>query len=147
MSRANMQALILLSSFSGCLGTLINRNCYARVDVKRRISETFDQSCLAINQWPFDNNDSLETALEKIHDWGEAIGTRDIPANVLVYIASRILSDLEDRLKNRWKREQVRKLREMFQPIEDFADPDRVNWNAYDEGEKLMSYLDKLLEE
>ena len=149
MSRSNTQALVLLSTFAGCLGTLISRNCFARVDVKDRIHKTFDQVCLTINQWPFDNTDKLKPALEKIHAWADILGIKQeaIPANVLIYMASRILSDLEDRIRNRWKSEQLAKLRELFQPIEDFVDSERASFGYYDEGEKLMGYLDRLLED
>lgn len=148
MSRSNMQALVLLSTFAGCLGTLMSRNCFARVDIRERINSTFDQVCLTINQWPFDNTDKLKPALEKIHAWADILGVKqeNIPAGALVYIMSRILSDLEDRIRNRWKREQLTKLRGLFQPIEDFVDAERASFGYYDEGEKLMRYLDKLLE-
>lgn len=147
MSRGNQQAIILLSVVAGCLGTLLSRNCFARTDIKKRIHDTFDQTCLTINQWPFDSTDSLDPAIEKIHAWDRELGTKDIPANVLIYMIGRVLYDLEERLKNAWKVERVKILRKMFQPIEDFADTERANFIAYDEGEKAMKYLDKLLEE
>jgi len=127
----------------------MSRNCFARKDIKERINNTFDQVCITINQWPFDNTDKLKPALEKIHAWADVLGVKqeNIPAGALVYIMSRILADLEDRLRNKWKRDRVAELRELFQPIEDFADADRANYGYYDEGEKLMKSLDRLLED
>ena len=149
MSRGNQEALIMLSSFAGCMGNLMATNAFARVDLRRRIHDIFDQTCLTIHHWPSDRSESIPGMTEKIKAWSDAMGKNQdrLSSATIIYMASRILADLEDRIKNRWKREQLAKLRELFQPLEDYVDPDKRNFVAFEEGDRMLDLSEYLIKE
>ena len=69
-----------------------------------------------------------------------------LPAAVIIYMFGRILTDLETKIRNPWKRSKLAGIRELFQQLEDFADSEKANFVAYDEGKKMLQMLDRLLE-
>jgi hypothetical protein len=148
MSRGNQQSLIMLSSFAGCLGNLIARNSFARVDIKLQVADTFNQACIVIRDWPGDSSEDVTDAKGKIAAWSEVMGARQevLSARTVIYIAGRILIDLDSKLKNRGKRAAIQQLQRMFKPIEDFVDPTKEDFLSFEEGDKMLDMLQNIIE-
>ena len=103
-----------------------------------------------LQEWPMDTQDnkdprSLKKMVEKIHMWEDYIEGLDErpPAPVFVYIASRLLADLQGKIKNKHKLELLARLDSPVEVLELFSDPEGRHFIAYDLGNELM---DKLME-
>jgi hypothetical protein len=148
VSKANQQSLVMLSSFAGCMGNLLARNSFARLDIKRQIAQTFDWTCHVIKYWPGDNSEDVADAKAKIDAWAVVMGDRQdrLSARTIIYIAGRVLLDLDSRLKNREKRAAIGQLQRLFKPIEDFVDPDKGDFLSFEEGDKMLDMLQNIIE-
>lgn len=147
MSRANKQSLILLASFAGCMGQILAKNGYARVDVKSRVEHCFVLSSEGIKNWPEDNTEDLDECVGKIRAWSDEMGKRQeyLSSATLVYMAGRILLNLEFKIKSRVKKKLLLPIREAFQPLADYVDPEGLNIIAFEEGDKMLDMLDELI--
>jgi len=64
----------------------------------------------------------------------------------LLYMVDRILNDLESRLRNKSKLKMVGGIRKVVSPVLDFVDPDKLNYIAFEEGDKMLDMLYRLTE-
>lgn len=92
------------------------------------------------------------------HKWGESqkvIGlwqesTENFGQGLLnetyVYIASRLLVDLQSRINNPFKLKLLSKLEGFVYTLEQYFDPDTTNYEAYEKGDELLDILYDLIE-
>lgn len=146
MSQANKQSLCFISAIAGCVSTILGKNHYARVDIKQRLADTFQVTLEVLKRWPEDEREECVSCVRYIKIWAQEMGARQdrLSGATLLYMVERILTDLESRLRNKEKLRMVRGIRKAIKPVFDFVDPDKENWIAFEEGDRMLDLLYKI---
>lgn len=143
MSKANKQSLCFIAAIAGCVGTILGNNHYSRVDLKKQLKGTFEETVEVLRVWPEDSKGESAECVGHIKTWALEMGARQekLSGATLLYMIDRILNDLESRLKNRGKLKMVGDIRRVVQPVLDFVDPDKLNYTAFEEGDRMLDML------
>ena len=150
MSKANRQSKMLLCMIAGVFGELYHHKYFARVDINQLCYEHYTGIISDLKfEWPKDSSSGDADKIKlQLDEW--ATHLRDLPnkpaAQAYIYTASRILSDLLARLKNKKKLEIVQRLVEPIETLEKFVNPDGVYFPDDDRSNGLIDALYKIID-
>lgn len=146
MSKAHDQALVMLATIAGCLETMRQTNSFARVDIRRAVSDGFTACQQAIISWPGMNNRQwIKTRREQFTKFIMESDDRGYSTCTLAAMCERIIADLVDRDAVGMKRELLQPISPVLKKIHDFCDPSGLNFPAYEKSDFLLDELYRLI--
>ena len=151
MSKSTNQTLALLSVVAGCLATMRHTNAFSRTDMKELVSDTYRETGEVIKQWPCTGNEqkNCKWITERVHgQWSPFImADKDrYSTAILAAICERIISDLQERIKDKRKLLMLAPLVEPLKTIHNFADPEGRNFPAYQKSDYVLDKLYQIVE-
>ena len=149
MSQANNQALVTLAAITGCLVQMRELKCFSVVTKKDEVTKALDLN-LKIGRFWFENFEDNSTDVDKMQSnlraWGKWLDKvqGSLTCGGLSSAASRLCSDLEEKLKNKTKKRLVGELKAQLLTLEMYATSDGTRFDYLEEGNMIV---DKLQEE
>ncbi len=142
-----VQSAVLLSAMAAAFYFLNDKKFFARVDISALCKQSYNDSVLIARNWPDSDIISWQKATDLITQWEKTLtNTNKYPATVYVYIASRILNDLQDKITNQYKLKLLSVLNKPIQTLQTFTDPEGTNFPAYELGDKAMDSLYEIIQ-
>ena len=154
MSKGLNQAVSMIAFIAGTFHQLYLHRYFARKDIHNLCFSGYLYCQNMLEAWPMDRqiskdkNEAMAKQIEKIRKWEVHIaGIEDKPpAPMYVFIASRLLADLQEKTNNRYKLRLLSELDEPIKTLEEFVDPEGRHFIAYDRGNELMDKLYEIIE-
>lgn len=148
LTRSVTQPLLLLSVVAGSMVVIERNRLFSRVDMKELVRETYNQVSEIILIWPPSGNEvkNAEWIEARRQEWFDFIiedQTVQYNLQTLSCVCDRIITDLRDRINDRYKLALLGPLVEPLKKIHEFADAEGRNFPAYEQSGFI---LDKLYE-
>lgn len=146
LSRSVTQPLLLLSVVAGCMVVMHRNRHFSRVDMKKLVLDTYSDINDIIMKWPSSGNEKKNAAWieERRKEWFEFINedqTVHYNLQTLAAVCDRIITDLQDRIKDRYKLSLLKRIEEPLKRIHQFADPDGRNFPAFEQSGFILDKL------
>ena len=149
MSKAIRLSTTLLSVIGGCFYEIDKNKMFARIDMREKVNEGYKTLLDVLRAWPKANDDqkTIRWINDKIDRWEPHIkSVRNYHRLVvLAKVCERCYADLLEKNKSAEKVKLLTKLEPYIISINEFADPDGGNFQAYKKCEELIDYLYELI--
>jgi hypothetical protein len=150
MSKAIRLSTTLLSVIGGCFYEIDRNKMFARLDMREKVNEGYKVLLDVLRKWPKaqDDQKTIRWVNDKIDRWEPHIkSVRNYHRLVvLAKVCERCYADLVEKNKSAEKVRLLAQLEQYIVSINDFADPDGGNFQAYSKCEELINYLYELIE-
>lgn len=150
MSRANEETLLTLAVITGCLVQMSSQKCYAEFYGETAITQALKRSLAVGRVWYSlfdDRSTSTKRMTEKIAKWNVWLESyeSELSCGGLTSAASRLCTDLEEKLKNRTKKQLVNELKDELVKLEWYATDSGALFDAIEEGNIIIDKLQGLM--
>lgn len=137
MSRATNESLTVLAITAGVFKEIERRNLVCRVDMKHNVSQGYQQVVNAINSWDETGDGAKNTKWisDRLTAWDKtafAVGQLQ-RVEELVAMADILITDLQDKVKNKRKLQGLAEIHKTIQTLLDFTGDSFVYFEKSDE--------------
>jgi hypothetical protein len=147
MSKESDQALVMLATIAGCVETMRISNSFARLDIRKAISDAFECCQKAIIEWPgFTNREWVKARREQFTDFIHDTPDKGFSTCAVAAMCERIIADLQDVASVGKKRQLLEPIVPNLRIIHDFCDPEGLNFPAYEKSDYLLDELYRIIE-
>ena len=150
MSKAIRNSVTLLSVIGGCLYLMDREKMFARLDMREQVAEGHKTLVSILSRWPKDEDDikTIRWVDQKIVKWEPHIQSVRNYYRLVVFakVCERCLADLLEKNKSAAKVALLKEIEPYIVSINEFADRDGENFQAYKKCEELMDYLYTLID-
>jgi len=146
LSTANKQSVTMLMVMAAGFHYLNKQRHFARVDLQKLCDEGYTTCVEILREWPRDNiRDQLKVnadAIMSVIAWQEVFDEKTtLNATSFTYLISRLLTDLQSKVKNKKKVSLLSRLNESVKILEEFTDAEGKNFMAYEQCDVLLDNL------
>ncbi|HBA73459.1 MAG TPA: hypothetical protein DCZ63_15090 [Geobacter sp.] len=148
MSRETDQTLVMIATVAGCLETLRQTHAFARVDIKRSMTDGFKACQHAIIYWPCMSNPRwIKERREEFKRFVYDTPDSGYSALALIRMCDRVMTDLmEIEGHNPARKAMLTPIQECVNTLINFRDPAGADFGAFDKAAYLIDELYRILE-
>lgn len=148
MSKASRQSITLLAIIHGCFKSIEDYNIAG--DAAPTILYGAEVSERVVRDYPEtgDSNKNIRWVTQKMHDIDGLLNNKKslYSMTVLTALSHQIITDLIEKVRDRKKLVLLNELEEIIYNVSDLIDPKKDQFDAYEESDRILKKLYKLLE-